>query len=124
VPAVTLDGLVERGVIDLDRVGLVWVDAQRHEGQVLAGASTFRAAGIPTMVAVRPEVGKEEEALRWAVPAAVRRTVVEAILAGYTHSVELRKHSKVGRKLHPIDSLDDVVDSFRHCQDLLLVRLG
>lgn len=54
VDVVTLDGaLAERGIEPPD-VGLVWIDAQGHEGHVLHGAQHLLAARIPTAVALRP----------------------------------------------------------------------
>jgi FkbM family methyltransferase len=46
VPVVHLDGLVERGELDPSRPTLIWVDAQGHEAQILAGARTLRHVPI------------------------------------------------------------------------------
>lgn len=54
VPTVTLDALAADGTIELDDVSLLWVDAQGHEAQVLAGASSLVERGTPLAVAVRP----------------------------------------------------------------------
>jgi FkbM family methyltransferase len=52
VPAWRLDTLLEQGRIRLDRPTLLWIDAQGHEGQVLAGATRFRH--LPTVVEFWP----------------------------------------------------------------------
>lgn len=122
VEAVTLDGLVARGIVAPERTGLVWIDAQGHEPAVLAGASSLIDAGVPMVVAVRQVKGDPEAARPWVAPSELRARVLASLRAGYTEAVELRKHSHLGRKVHPIDDLDVLVDSFRHCQDLLLVR--
>ena len=122
VEAVTLDGLVTQGIVDPERVGLVWIDAQGHEPAVLAGASSLVDAGVPMVVAVRQVKGDPETARPWVAPEDLRARVLASLRAGYTEAVELRKHSHLGRKVHPIDELDVLVDSFRHCQDLLLVH--
>ncbi len=54
VPARRIDSLVESGELDLDPVGLVWMDAQGHEGHVLAGAQQVIAAGIPILTEYWP----------------------------------------------------------------------
>jgi len=59
VETVTLDGLVERGAIDVERTGLVWVDVQGHEGRVLAGARRLRDAGVPFAVEFVPDLLRE-----------------------------------------------------------------
>lgn len=47
VPARRLDGFVEDGTLDLDRVGLAWIDVQGHEGHVLAGALALLSSPVP-----------------------------------------------------------------------------
>jgi FkbM family methyltransferase len=54
VPARRIDSLVETGELDLDAVGLVWMDAQGHEGHVLAGARQLIATGIPVLTEYWP----------------------------------------------------------------------
>jgi FkbM family methyltransferase len=47
VPAARLDSLVQAGEIDLERVGIVWLDAQGHEAHILGGAGTLLGSKIP-----------------------------------------------------------------------------
>lgn len=54
VPARRIDSLIETGEIDLDAVDLVWMDAQGHEGHVLAGARQLIARGIPVLTEYWP----------------------------------------------------------------------
>lgn len=54
VAARTIDSLVRSGELDLDAVDLVWMDAQGHEGHVLAGAHGLAAAGIPVLTEYWP----------------------------------------------------------------------
>ena len=122
VEAVTLDSLVARGVLDPERVGLLWIDAQGHEGAVLDGASTLVGAGVPAVVAIRPGKGGVDGARPWDVGPETRASVLARLGASYTDAVELRKHSRAGRRVHPIAELDRLVDSFANCQDLLFVR--
>lgn len=54
VPTATLDSYVESGDVDPDSVGLVWIDAQGHEGQILAGARTLLANHVPIVIEFWP----------------------------------------------------------------------
>jgi FkbM family methyltransferase len=54
VEAATLDTLVRKYGIDLDAVGLVWIDTQGHEPSVLAGATAVIEAGVPFVVEYWP----------------------------------------------------------------------
>ncbi len=54
VRARSIDSLVESGELNLDAVGLVWMDAQGHEGHVLAGAQKLIAAGVPVLTEYWP----------------------------------------------------------------------
>lgn len=49
VPARRLDGFVEDGTLDLDRVGLAWIDVQGHEGHVLGGAGALLGSQVPVV---------------------------------------------------------------------------
>ena len=50
VPARTFDGEVANGTIPLDDLGLVWLDVQGHEADVLEGAGSLLAAKVPLVV--------------------------------------------------------------------------
>lgn len=56
VPAARLDHFLEAGLLDPSQVGLVWVDVQGHEGQVLAGARSLmgRPEPLPFVVEFWP----------------------------------------------------------------------
>jgi hypothetical protein len=56
VEKLTLDELVARDVIDPARVGLVWIDAQGHEGHVLAGADELLDRGVPVVARFQPRL--------------------------------------------------------------------
>jgi FkbM family methyltransferase len=51
----TLDGLVADGALDLQRIGLVWIDTQGYDPYVLAGARSVLDAGIPVVVEYWPQ---------------------------------------------------------------------
>jgi FkbM family methyltransferase len=50
----TFDDLVEEGTIALEDLGLVWVDAQGHEGHILVGAGKLLAAEVPIVLEFWP----------------------------------------------------------------------
>lgn len=54
VPAVRLDALVLRGDVDPAAIGLVWIDAQGHEGQILAGARSLLGGPAPIVTELWP----------------------------------------------------------------------
>lgn len=54
VKLATLDALCEQGELDLSGVGLVWMDAQGHEGHILAGAQRLLQSPIPVVTEFWP----------------------------------------------------------------------
>ncbi|MGH9264906.1 MAG: FkbM family methyltransferase [Acidimicrobiales bacterium] len=48
------DALAEEGMIPLDDVGLIWLDAQGHEPFVLQGATRALEAGVPLVMEYAP----------------------------------------------------------------------
>jgi FkbM family methyltransferase len=48
------DSLIDDGEIDLEAVGLIWMDAQGHEGHILAGARRLLESEIPIMMEYWP----------------------------------------------------------------------
>ena len=53
VPAVSLDALAADGVLTPADVGLLWIDAQGHEPEVLTGASSLLGRRVPVVTAIR-----------------------------------------------------------------------
>jgi FkbM family methyltransferase len=108
VEAVSLDGLVERGVLDADAVGLLWIDAQGAEGLVLAGATALLERGVPIALAVRPKLANWRES----------RNALVRLLADYTDFADLRRG-----KRPPTGDLASLLDSATDGGgDLLAVR--
>jgi FkbM family methyltransferase len=77
----TLDRLCESGVIAADRVGMLWLDTEGHEGHVLSGATTLVRRGVPLVLEFHPKrlergggIARIDEATR-----------------SYTHVVDLRR---------------------------------
>ena len=53
VDAVALDDLLPRLELDPADIGLLWVDVEGHEPEVLRGASTLLHAGVPIVLEAR-----------------------------------------------------------------------
>lgn len=109
VEAVTLDGLVSRRAIDPARVGLLWLDTQGHESNVLRGASKLLELGIPLVTAARNEEG-------WAD---VKADLHELLAPHYTSAQNLRKDEAP----RPISDLPAMLEAVKGNADLLLFRL-
>jgi FkbM family methyltransferase len=56
VPRSSLDDLVASGLLDPNRIGLVWVDVQGHEGRVLAGATAILERRLPVVLELAPQL--------------------------------------------------------------------
>lgn len=54
VSATTLDAVTAHSGFGTDDLGLVWIDVQGHEAQVLRGASTLIYAGVPVLIEYWP----------------------------------------------------------------------
>lgn len=50
----TLDALMEEGVVEAKSIGMLWIDAQGHDPQVLAGARRALEAGFPVVAEYWP----------------------------------------------------------------------
>ena len=123
VETVTLDYLVDGGVIAPRRTGLLWMDAEAHEGHILAGASSLLEHGPPLVLEFNP--------------AHLDRTGDRALLQraledSYTHFAAMhreRNRSKGDFPLRPLSELPTVAERFlgkdrRTAKtDLLVLRL-
>jgi len=119
----TLDGLVEAGVIDAEATGLLWMDAESHEGHILEGASSLLARGTPLVIEMNPLVME-----RAGDPDKLER----AISDNYTHFAGMHRdpdpeHARF--PLHPVSQLDAYAETFLEPgspakTDILLLRLS
>lgn len=56
VPCQSLDGSIAEGDFRADDVGLLWIDAQSSEGDILAGAGELRRRAVPTVLEFHPRM--------------------------------------------------------------------
>jgi Methyltransferase FkbM domain len=106
VDSVTLDGLVERGIVDPARVGLLWIDGPGSETRALLGATRLVEAGVPIVVSIRPGTVDAGGPL------------ADLLTTCYTDAVELRK----GERRLRIGELTTLSTAYAHKGDVLLVR--
>jgi FkbM family methyltransferase len=107
VGVVSLDSLVDDGVIDPATVGLLWIDVAGDEDKVLRGAGLLLSAGVPVVAAIRPCRMK---------PAARAALAVSLETYAYTTAVVLRPRPVE----HRIDELGALLASDRRTLDVLL----
>jgi FkbM family methyltransferase len=108
----TFDALVEQGTIDLQRTGLVWMDVQGHEGQVLAGASTLLGSDVPVVLEYWP-YGLER--------AGGQALLDEIVRDSYRWFIDLRNE---GTDRRPVDEIGALAGSIvpPYFTDLLLLK--
>ncbi|MEA2192860.1 MAG: hypothetical protein QOI73_2981 [Solirubrobacteraceae bacterium] len=95
VPARRLDDLVRDGTVDVTALGLVWMDAQGHEGQILAGASRILDAGVATVSEFWPYGLRRAQGFD---------TFCDIVASRYRRAFDLRAGSDgVAREIDPRD---------------------
>jgi FkbM family methyltransferase len=119
VELVTLDGLTKSGVIDIDVAGMLWIDAEGHEGHILDGAGSLVDVGLPVVFEFDPEVLERR---------GNSGMVNEVAQRCYTHFVDLRRQEPDRHRfaLRPIGDLPELGDRLLgtgRFTDLLLLRL-
>jgi FkbM family methyltransferase len=80
VRAARFDSLVDSGEIDLGTTGLVWMDAQGHEGHILRGAQRLLESPVPVVMEYWPYGLRRAGGLE---------VLHEALAAHYTHVIEI-----------------------------------
>lgn len=121
VPAITLDSLVANGTIDVASAALLWVDAPKHEAQVLLGASRLLEAGVPIVAAIRVANRRGDAERPWDVFPELKERILDELTASYTDLVVLNWENPLDETL-PISELRSTLDSFQRTQDVLILR--
>lgn len=107
----TLDGLVAAGAFDLASAGMLWIDAQGHDPNVLAGAGRVLDAGVPVVLELWPAALAQSGGLP---------LLHELLPANFTHVADLSRR----RELVPVGELEVLIESCGTAiTDLLAVRL-
>ena len=106
VETVTLDYLVDGGVIAPRRTGLLWMDAEAHEGHILEGASSLLEHGPPLVLEFNPAHLDR---------AGDRELLQRALEDSYTHFVGMhREHDRAEGDfpLRPVAELPAFAENF------------
>jgi len=121
VETVTIDWMIEQSLVPDAPAGLLWMDAQGHEGHVLAGAQKLTGHGVPIILEVAPTFLERQGGLGMLVDAATH---------SYTHLVHIRPSHQARTSeelLEPITTIEEVIEGLaatRKITDLMLLRLA
>jgi FkbM family methyltransferase len=123
VEVVTLDFLVERSLVEADGTGLIWIDTEGHEGQVLTGARRLLEQGVPVVLEINPPLLKRHRGTD------LLREVADSY---YTHVVDLRdvhgdpaSPQGLSFKQRSVERIGSIVDAYRsdgRITEVLLLR--
>jgi FkbM family methyltransferase len=126
VETVSVDYLADRGIFQIDDVGLIWIDAQGYEGHIVSGAIRLVERGVPIVLEFHPKM----------LRSAGGYTRLEKLLTTrYTHFVDLR-HVEAGESgaspsfdLRPASDLPGMAeelaaDDRSRFTDILALKLG
>ncbi len=115
VSASTFDLEVAAGTIRLPEVGLLWLDVQGHEAEVLAGAKTLLASDVPVVV---------EYSSQLMTPTA-RRRLEEIVVDSYDVMVDLGWSALTDRiRYQPASAIRELSGLRAVETDLLLFKRG
>ncbi|MBM43179.1 MAG: hypothetical protein CL483_14800 [Acidobacteria bacterium] len=113
VPAVTLDRVLEEAQVQPERVGLVWMDTQGHEGRVLEGAAGVCAARVPLCLEFWPKRLRKSGGVAGLIGTLARH---------YTHFADMGgdvRHKIPSEPLAELDTLSERYAS-RHTEIVVL----
>jgi len=115
VPARTFDDEVAAGRIPLDQLGLVWLDVQGYEGEVLAGARTLLESNVPIVMEYSAGLMDDESVER----------LNDTIASSFDAMVDLGWCALVDRlRFQPARAIHTFAGSNRNVEtDLLLLHL-
>jgi FkbM family methyltransferase len=123
IELVTLDSLAEQSLYDADGTGLLWIDAEGHEGHILHGATRLVSEGTPVILEVQPSKLQGQGGLEF---------LRDAAEGHYTDFVDMRHVSGeptsprgVKYEIKPIDHFQALIDEYLeldHFTEALLLR--
>lgn len=116
VAARTFDSFVAEGVLRPEELGVVWMDAQGHEGHILAGAQTLLQSPAPVLLEFWPYGLRRAGGLE---------LLEEIIARHYTHFVDVRVAEPGGRDvLTPTSEIGCLKKKYRDTAytDVLLLK--
>ena len=115
VPVTTLDSFVAHGRLDPAEAGLLWLDVEGHELEVLQGANRLLECSVSLVMEFAPRKLRRDGRLR-----SLHRLLAEH----YTHVIDLRSRPD-GSEARPLDALTELAEHYRKgFTDLLVFRLS
>jgi FkbM family methyltransferase len=121
IELVTLDSVVESSALEADGTGLLWIDTEGHEGQVLGGATRLLSEGVSVILEISPRKLEKQGG---------KDLLLDAANEHYTHFVDMRhiRGDGGGSELRPMDDLRGVIDELSESgashTEALFVRQG
>jgi FkbM family methyltransferase len=113
VPVTSFDRLTEDGAVDPSEAGLLWIDVQGSEVEVLEGARRLLERSVPIVVEFSPS--------RFRAAARVD-SFIGLLSSGYTHFFNLKPHFPSERGLQPLAEIEEIPRRFETQTDLLVLR--
>jgi FkbM family methyltransferase len=114
VSVTTLDRLVDEGTLDRLEVGLLWIDVEGAEIEVLEGARSLLGRAVPFVIEFAPDRFRDSD----------RIAVLNALVSpSYTHFFNLKPRRPLDRTFEPLDTIGEVLSRHTKKTDLLFVRL-
>lgn len=125
VELVTVDSLVDKGLVSDDGTGMLWIDCEGHDAHVLAGATRLLAKGVPVILEISPAKLEKQGG---------KDLLIETANAHYSSFIDLRRtRGEVGSRkdldYRPvrISRLADLVGKYEsaisaHHTELMLLR--
>jgi FkbM family methyltransferase len=114
VPLTTLDTLARAGSFDPSRTGLLWLDVEGHELEVLQGAGQLVERSVPIVMEFVPRRLRQGGRLA---------ALGEVLMEHYTHVLDLRPPPGDSPDVRPLVELDVLAKRYaRGFTDLLVFR--
>jgi hypothetical protein len=114
VAVTTLDQAVADSELDPGRVGLLWIDVEGHETEVLEGASAILGRSVPVVVEFSAHRFRQLGGLD---------AFVGAFSPTYTHFYDLKPSFPSRWGFESLSAMEELLSRRQDKTDLLVVRL-
>ncbi len=113
VRVTTLDDLAAEIGLDPAEAGLLWIDVEGFELEVLEGARSFLRRAVPLVVEFVPN----------RYPGERLQALVDVLSPAYTHFVDLKPSRPARHGLEPLSTIETLLSRRRDKTDILVFRL-
>lgn len=114
VPVTTFDSLAADGAVDPDEAGLLWIDVEGSEVEVLEGARTLVERSVPMVIEFNPRRFRAAGRLE---------SFLDLLCPSYTHFFNLKPTFSSERSFEQLSEIEKLLFRHRKKTDLLVVRL-